>query len=61
MCRGVRGWLFLVFGLIARRLRDWATTSARATAIRWFGKVEYGDLIPENMQAMLLDAPRPAA
>jgi predicted DCC family thiol-disulfide oxidoreductase YuxK len=59
----VGGWwrLFLVFGLIPRALRDWGYDVIARNRYRWFGKVEYCELIPEDMRAMLLDSPEAGA
>ena len=58
MCRIVGGWwrLFLVFGLIPRAARDWAYDLIARNRYRWFGKVEYCQLIPEDLKHTMLDA-----
>jgi predicted DCC family thiol-disulfide oxidoreductase YuxK len=63
MCRVLGGWwrLFLVFGLIPRALRDWGYDIIARNRYRWFGKVEYCELIPGDTRAMLLDSPAAGA
>jgi predicted DCC family thiol-disulfide oxidoreductase YuxK len=69
MCRVIGGWwrLFLVLALIPRAVRDWGYDIVARHRYRWFGKVEYCQLIPEEMRVTLLDPPaaedthRPAA
>jgi predicted DCC family thiol-disulfide oxidoreductase YuxK len=70
MCRVTGGWwrLFLVCRAIPRVVRDWGYDFVARNRYRWFGKVEYCQLIPEDMRVTLLDPPdgatdarRPAA
>jgi predicted DCC family thiol-disulfide oxidoreductase YuxK len=69
MGRVIGGWwrLFLVLALIPRAVRDWGYDIVARHRYRWFGKVEYCQLIPEEMRVTLLDPPaaadthRPAA
>ncbi|HVH78674.1 MAG TPA: DUF393 domain-containing protein [Stellaceae bacterium] len=63
MCRVVGGWwrLFLVLEVIPRRLRDWAYDIVARNRYRWFGTVEYCQLIPEEMRVTLLDPPSVAS
>jgi predicted DCC family thiol-disulfide oxidoreductase YuxK len=57
MCRIVGGWwtAFLVLQLVPRRLRDWGYDIVARNRYRWFGKVAYCQLIPEEMRVTLLD------
>jgi predicted DCC family thiol-disulfide oxidoreductase YuxK len=59
MCRVVGGgWrLFLVFHLVPRSLRDWGYDLVARHRYRWFGKVGYCELIPEELRATLLNPP----
>jgi predicted DCC family thiol-disulfide oxidoreductase YuxK len=59
MCRVVGGWwsAFLVLWLIPRVLRDWSYDFIAHNRYRWFGKVEYCQLIPEDLRVTLLDPP----
>jgi predicted DCC family thiol-disulfide oxidoreductase YuxK len=59
MCRVVGGWwrAFLVLWLIPRVARDWGYDVVARHRYRWFGKVAYCQLIPEDMRVTLLDAP----
>jgi predicted DCC family thiol-disulfide oxidoreductase YuxK len=59
MCRIVGGWwrAVLVLWLIPRALRDWSYDVVARNRYRWFGKVAYCQLIPEDLRVTLLDAP----
>jgi predicted DCC family thiol-disulfide oxidoreductase YuxK len=57
MCKVVGGWwkFFLVFGLVPRAVRDWGYDIIARNRYRWFGKVEYCELITDDLKPMLLD------
>jgi predicted DCC family thiol-disulfide oxidoreductase YuxK len=63
MCAVVGGWwkAVLILYLIPRALRDWGYDIVARNRYRWFGKVEYCQLIPEEMRLTLLDPPPGAA
>ena len=63
MCRIVGSWwrVFLVLRLVPRPLRDWGYDLIARNRYRWFGRVEYCQLIPEDMRVTLLHPPEGTA
>jgi predicted DCC family thiol-disulfide oxidoreductase YuxK len=59
MCRVVGGWwrVFQILWLIPLVLRDWGYDFVARHRYRWFGKVAYCQLIPEDLRVTLLDPP----
>jgi predicted DCC family thiol-disulfide oxidoreductase YuxK len=57
MCAVVGGWwkALLILTLIPRPLRDWGYDIVARHRYRWFGKVEYCQLIPDDLKVTLLD------
>jgi predicted DCC family thiol-disulfide oxidoreductase YuxK len=57
MCRIVGGWwkTLLILGLIPRALRDWAYDIVARNRYRWFGKVEYCELISAELKSTLIE------
>ena len=56
MCQLLGGWwrLLLVLGLLPRSWRDWAYDVLARNRYRWFGKVEYCQLLPASLRQSLL-------
>ena len=57
MCAVVGGWwkAVLILYLIPRALRDWGYEIIARNRYRWFGKVEYCQMIPDDLKVTLLD------
>jgi predicted DCC family thiol-disulfide oxidoreductase YuxK len=57
MCRIFGGWwkAVLILGLIPRALRDWSYDVIARNRYRWFGKVEYCELIAPEQKPLLVE------
>ena len=56
LCRILGDWwrLFQIFAVVPERLRDWLYTVIARNRYRWFGKVDYCELLTQDQKRRLL-------
>ena len=56
LCRILGGWwqLFQIFAVVPERLRDWLYAIVARNRYRWFGKVDYCELLTQEQRKRLL-------
>lgn len=56
LCRILGGWwrLFQIFAFIPERLRDWLYAMIARNRYRWFGKVDYCELLNQEQKGRLI-------